>query len=218
VPVEPGDDPRRPTAEASTVVVEQDRAWQQGLWHAGQAYSPCRADRGLACELAIEPRGCIGVGVAVRLRRLVDDEIASFVAATRADYELGILNAGLSEEEAHAKAERDFATLVRDGRPVAGQELFVIEDAETGAPMGRVWLGERFTGQRIGFLYDIEIDERFRGRGLGREAMLLVEEEARRRGFVEIRLNVFGGNETAHSLYRSLSYVEFTIGMRKRLT
>jgi ribosomal protein S18 acetylase RimI-like enzyme len=48
--------------------------------------------------------------------------------------------------------------------------------------------------------------------------MLLVEEEARRRGFAEIRLNVFGGNETAYSLYRSLQYVEFTIGMRKRLT
>ena len=47
--------------------------------------------------------------------------------------------------------------------------------------------------------------------------MLLVEQEARRRGFVEIRLNVFGGNETARSLYRSLQYVEFAIGMRKRL-
>jgi ribosomal protein S18 acetylase RimI-like enzyme len=166
----------------------------------------------------MEPRGCIGVGVAVRLRPVADDEIASFVAATRADYELGIVNAGLSEEEAHAKAEHDFATLVRDGRPVAGQELFVVEETETGTPVGRVWLGERFAGQPIGFLYDIEIDERVRGRGLGREAMLLVEEEARRRGFDEIRLNVFGGNETAHSLYRSLGYAEFTTGMRKRLT
>ena len=156
--------------------------------------------------------------MAVRLRPVADDEIASVVAATRADYERAIVNAGLSEEEAHAKAERDFALLVRDGRPVAGQELFVIENTETSEPVGRVWLGERFAGQPIGFLYDIEIDERVRGRGLGREAMLLVEEEARRRGFDEIRLNVFDGNDAAHSLYRSLGYAEFTMGMRKRLT
>ena len=142
--------------------------------------------------------------MAVRLRPASDDEIASVVAATRADYERAIVNAGLSEEEAHAKAERDFAPLVRDGRPVAGQGLFVIENTETSEP--------------IGVLYDIEIDERFRGRGLGREAMFLVEDEARRRGFAEIRLNVFGGNEAAYSLYRSLQYVEFAIGMRKRLT
>jgi ribosomal protein S18 acetylase RimI-like enzyme len=77
---------------------------------------------------------------------------------------------------------------------------------------------ESVPGQPIGFLYDIEIEERFRGRGLGRETMLLVEQEARRRGFVEIRLNVFSGNETARSLYRSLRYVEFAIGMRKRLS
>jgi Acetyltransferase (GNAT) family. len=48
--------------------------------------------------------------------------------------------------------------------------------------------------------------------------MLLIEEEARRRGFTEIRLNVFGGNEIARSLYRSLGYAEFAVAMRKRLS
>jgi ribosomal protein S18 acetylase RimI-like enzyme len=156
--------------------------------------------------------------VPVRLRPVADDEVASFLASTQDGYALSMVNdAGMGEEEARAKAERDFAMLVREGRPVAGQQLFIIE-TETSERVGRVWLGERFPGERIGFLYDIEIEGRFRGRGLGREAMLLVEQEARRRGFVEIRLNVFGGNETARSLYRSLQYVEFAIGMRKRLS
>jgi ribosomal protein S18 acetylase RimI-like enzyme len=83
---------------------------------------------------------------------------------------------------------------------------------------GRVWLGEREAGRSVGFLYDIEIEPRFRGRGLGRQAMLLVEEDARRGGFTEIRLNVFGGNEIARSLYRSLGYAEFAIAIRKRLS
>ena len=158
------------------------------------------------------------VRVAVHLRPVADDEVASFIASTRDGYALSMVNdAGMGEEEANEKAERDFAMLVREGRPVPGQQLFVLEDTETSERVGRVWLGERFPGP-IGFLYDIQIEERFRGRGLGREAMLLVEQEARRRGFAEIRLNVFGGNETARSLYRSLRYVEFAIGMRKRLT
>ena len=157
--------------------------------------------------------------MAIRLRPVGDDEVASFIASTRDGYALSMVkDAGMAEAEAHEKAERDFALLVRDGRPVEGQQLFIVEDTGTRERVGRVWLGERFAGQPIGFLYDIQIEERFRGCGLGREAMLLVEQEARRRGFVEIRLNVFGGNETARSLYSSLQYVEFAIGMRKRLT
>lgn len=157
--------------------------------------------------------------MAVRLRPAADDELASYVSAVRRDYESSMVNdAGLGEEEARAKAELDFGSLVRDGRPAAGQHLYVIEDVESSRRVGRLWLGERFAGQPIGFLYDVEIEEPLRGQGLGREAMLLVEEEARRRGFVEIRLNVFGGNETARSLYRSLGYAEFAIGMRKPLT
>jgi ribosomal protein S18 acetylase RimI-like enzyme len=157
--------------------------------------------------------------MAVRLRPLPEEETASFVASTRDAYTREmVMHAGMSEEEARTKAEGDFALLVRDGRPVAGQQLFWIEEVETGERVGRVWLGERFAGQRVGFLYDIEIEPAFQGRGLGREAMLLVEEEARRSEFAEIRLNVFGGNEVARSLYRSLGYAEFAIGMRKRLT
>jgi ribosomal protein S18 acetylase RimI-like enzyme len=157
--------------------------------------------------------------MALRLQPLTEEETASFVASARDAYTREIVtDAGMSEEEASAKAQRDFALLVREGRPVAGQRLFWVEDAERGERIGRVWLGERLGGQSVGFLYEIEIEPAFRGRGLGREAMLLVEQEARQRGFSEIRLNVFGGNEIARSLYRSLGYAEFSIGMRKRLS
>jgi ribosomal protein S18 acetylase RimI-like enzyme len=82
----------------------------------------------------------------------------------------------------------------------------------------RPWLAERHRDRSIAFVYDIEIDPAFRGSGLGRAAMLLLEDEAKRLGLAEIRLNVFGGNDVARSLYRSLGYDEFAIGMRKRLT
>jgi ribosomal protein S18 acetylase RimI-like enzyme len=47
--------------------------------------------------------------------------------------------------------------------------------------------------------------------------MLLAETEGRRRGFDRIGLNVFGGNEVARSLYRSLGYTESAVIMRKHL-
>jgi ribosomal protein S18 acetylase RimI-like enzyme len=157
--------------------------------------------------------------MALRLRALPEEETAAFVASVRDAYTREMVtDGGMSEREAGAKAERDFAMLLRDGRPIEGQQLFVVEEAESGERLGRVWLGEGFGGQPVGFLYDIHIEPRLRGRGFGREAMLLVGDEARRCGFPEIRLNVFGGNEVARSLYRSLGYAEFAIAMRKRLS
>ena len=65
------------------------------------------------------------------------------------------------------------------------------------------------------WLYDITIDEAARGRGLGRATMLALEAEVKALGFAEIGLNVWGGNEVARSLYRSLGYAEVSVGMRK---
>jgi ribosomal protein S18 acetylase RimI-like enzyme len=47
--------------------------------------------------------------------------------------------------------------------------------------------------------------------------MLLAESEARRRGLHRVALNVFGGNEVARNLYRSLGYGENAILMSKNL-
>jgi ribosomal protein S18 acetylase RimI-like enzyme len=57
-------------------------------------------------------------------------------------------------------------------------------------------------------VYDISIDPDQQGRGYGRAAMRLAEDEARARGMDRIELNVFGGNEVARGLYRSMGYVE----------
>ena len=62
-----------------------------------------------------------------------------------------------------------------------------------------------------------EIDEAFRGRGLGRAAMVFAEQEAQRLGIAKVALNVFGGNEVARGLYRSLGYAETAVHMEKRV-
>jgi ribosomal protein S18 acetylase RimI-like enzyme len=47
--------------------------------------------------------------------------------------------------------------------------------------------------------------------------MLLAEDEARARGLGRVELNVFGGNEVARDLYRSLGYRESAVQMAKDL-
>ena len=65
------------------------------------------------------------------------------------------------------------------------------------------------------WVYDIEIDPEHRGRGLGRDAMRLAEEEARRLGRQRIKLNVFARNAVARALYLSLGFEEMSIQMSK---
>jgi ribosomal protein S18 acetylase RimI-like enzyme len=48
--------------------------------------------------------------------------------------------------------------------------------------------------------------------------MQAFEALARERGAAYLSLNVFGGNDIARSLYRSLGYVEESLHMGKRLT
>ena len=155
----------------------------------------------------------------VRLRPVREDELPALLDESRRGYVADLAeNAGYSPEGAKRKAERDFAAVLVDGRPADGHALFVLEDAGSGDAIGRAWLADREGAEgTYAFVYDVFLDERVRGRGLGRRAMELLEDEARRRGHARIRLNVFGGNEVARSLYRSLGYNEIAVSMGKEL-
>ena len=121
------------------------------------------------------------------------------------------------EDEAMDRSARAFAALLPDGRATAGHELRSIV-TEAGEVVGVLWFAttDELAGD-IAFIYDIEIDEAFRGRGYGRAAMLALEPLARSLGFASIGLHVFGDNEVARNLYRSTGYRETDVTMRKDL-
>jgi GNAT superfamily N-acetyltransferase len=150
----------------------------------------------------------------VFLRELRDDEFPAWLEAARRFYVSDLeRHAELPRQEAEEKADRDYGMLFPDGEPTSGQHLLTIEDSRGGS-IGRLFFAERSTGI---WLYEIEIEESVRGRGLGREAMLAFEQRARELGAERVTLNVFGGNEVARSLYCSLGYAEESVHMRKRL-
>jgi ribosomal protein S18 acetylase RimI-like enzyme len=154
----------------------------------------------------------------VRLRPLRDDELPAFIAHGKREYARDMVeNAGLSAEQAQKKSDKDWALLLPNDQVPSGHYLFAIEEESSGERIGDLWFAERTNDfdSTVAFVYSIEIAEPFRGRGYGREAMLLLEDEVRGRGLSHVALNVFGGNEVARSLYRSLGYAETAVWMRK---
>jgi ribosomal protein S18 acetylase RimI-like enzyme len=150
----------------------------------------------------------------VTLRPLRADEFADWHAAHTRRYADGMVEfAGMTREAADQKAAADIASVLRDGLATEGLRVWAIED-DRGCVVGSVMLGIR---QGEAWLYDIVVDEQKRGRGLGRAAMLALEDEIRSLGFPSVGLNVWGGNEIARSLYRSLGYAERSVGMIKNL-
>jgi GNAT superfamily N-acetyltransferase len=145
-----------------------------------------------------------------------EDEFERWLPTMRDDYaEDMIVNGGLSEERARDKAVNDVERLFPGGRPAPDQSVFVIE--ADGRPVGDLWVAAREGDvQDVLWVYDVRVAEAERGRGYGKAAMLFAEEEARRRGFDQIGLMVFGGNDVARSLYRSLGYAENAVFMTKR--
>jgi ribosomal protein S18 acetylase RimI-like enzyme len=133
-----------------------------------------------------------------------DEEFARWLPTIRDAYaEDMVVNGGASEEGAHAKALKDVELLFPGGKPSADQSVFIIE--HDGRPVGELWLAERIDdfGHSL-WIYDVHVDKQHRGRGYGKIAMRYAEDEARRRGLSAVGLMVFGGNEVARSLYRSL--------------
>jgi ribosomal protein S18 acetylase RimI-like enzyme len=149
---------------------------------------------------------------------MTETEFVSWLPSARDGYANDMVrNAGADASAARVKAERDTERLFPGGKPSAEQLVFVIE--ADGAPVGELWLSERAGDFRpVLWVYDVHIAEEHRGRGFGRAAMEFAEHEARRRGLSHVALNVFGGNEPARNLYRSLGYTENAISMNKAIS
>ncbi len=155
----------------------------------------------------------------VRLRRPTGEEYAVWSVASFAAYVDELVASGsMSRPAAEEKARREDVELLPQGLDTPRQLIYRVE--ADGAAVGWLWFALDKPGNAesgVGYIYDIGIDEAFRGRGFGRAAMQLAEEEARSHGLHALALNVFGTNTVARRLYASLGYSETSVKMRKEL-
>jgi GNAT superfamily N-acetyltransferase len=150
------------------------------------------------------------------IRPLRDGEYDAFIERGMAFYVDDMVRAGIDRDVAQAKADKDLPQLLPDGLATPDHYMYAVEDE--GRFAGYLWLCDRDgeLGHSL-FVYAVEINEEFRGRGLGRAAMVFAENEARRLGIAKVALNVFGGNAVARGLYLSLGYAETAVHMEKRV-
>ena len=153
--------------------------------------------------------------MSVVLRPMRHDEFPAYLENAIESYAADMVeNAGFTQEVARSKSIADNDALFADGLDSPDLVVMVVES--DGEPVGSVVFACRERhGRRQAFLYDIEIKPEQRGRGVGRQAMALLEKQAGALGLERIELNVFGGNEVARGLYRSLGYKETFVTMAK---
>lgn len=157
----------------------------------------------------------------IRLRPLRDDEFPDLLPQLRIEYVRSMVEeAGFSTQAAEDKATADHASLFPDGRQQSHHRFYFLQDVATGERVGYLFWAERQPPgslQTRAYLYELFVAEPFRGQGLGRRALELLEQEARAQGLPGIDLNVWGGNESARALYRSAGFGERAVFMSKEL-
>jgi ribosomal protein S18 acetylase RimI-like enzyme len=151
----------------------------------------------------------------VEFEPMTGDVLAAWLERSRADYIAERMASGNSAAEAEANAAASFERLMPGGISAAGQLIGHVR-ASDGA-VGHLWLGPAGTDPARWWVWDVEIEPEFRGRGFGRAAMELADRLARAHGATTIGLNVFGHNLVARNLYASLGYREAAVVMRKDL-
>ncbi|WP_405532177.1 GNAT family N-acetyltransferase [Streptomyces avidinii] len=154
--------------------------------------------RHMAKDLPAEPpaltEGVLG-------RPMTDAEYEVWHAAAVDGYAESWRSRGMSAEAARAKSVADHENQLPLGLATPDVTLVVLEAA--GVPVGNVWLAPHGEGS---YIYGIEVRAEHRGRGHGRDLMLLAERAALAEGYRRLALHVFTDNTPALRLYQSLDY------------
>jgi ribosomal protein S18 acetylase RimI-like enzyme len=155
--------------------------------------------------------------MALGLRAMTEEEFWDYSRQAAEEYGRELVASGIAgpdfASEAGIETLRHHLPL---GLATPNHFLFTAEEA--GQPIGVLWLAALSAGDlRYGWVYDIVVRPEHRGRGYGKAMMRLAEEECRRLGLSELRLNVFGHNTVARRLYESLGYRPLALTMGRRL-
>jgi ribosomal protein S18 acetylase RimI-like enzyme len=154
------------------------------------------------------------------IRAMAENDYPAWHARERAQYVRSALDSGLTRDEAEAKADADYASLLPHGPATPGTVLRVL--AHGGTDVGTLWValraGEPDAQERgEAYVYSVEVAEEHRGQGHGRTLMLAAERDSLAAGARSLGLHVFGGNTPALRLYESLGYEAVEYHLMKQL-
>ena len=148
---------------------------------------------------------------------MTQPEFEIFLARAIPDYAADNVRAGYwSGSEALEKSRAGYEKLLPKGLQTKNHFLYTLYDTDDA--VGMIWLrADLQSPVRSGFIFELYVDEKFRGKGYGKQAMLLIEEKARELGLKSLGLHVFAVNNVARNLYESVGYEVSSLNMTKKL-
>ena len=147
---------------------------------------------------------------------MTQPEYEAFLERTIPEYAADHVRAGnWTEPESIEKSRKEFEDLLPQGLKTEDNFLYSLLDGDEA--VGMIWMKIKRHPSISGFIYDVFVEEGFRGKGYGRNLMLLLEEKARGMELKSLELHVFGSNAVARKLYETIGYETTNVLMRKTL-
>ena len=148
---------------------------------------------------------------------MTQSELEVFLERTIPEYAEDKVRAGhWAESEALERSRKEFADELPQGLQTKNNYLYTLYDGDNA--VGLIWMRanvDRPTND--GFILELYVEEKYRGKGYGKQIMLLIEEKARELGLKAIGLHVFGSNKIAQNLYKAVGYEVTSVNMSKTL-
>jgi ribosomal protein S18 acetylase RimI-like enzyme len=155
----------------------------------------------------------------ILLRPMRDGEYPAYLDYFIPDYASEIAsNYGLSADDSLAQAKREIAADLPDGVHTSGQHLLCLVEPAGDAEevIGYLWY-KQDPAMRAAFINDFHILPAYQGKGLGKQALAVLENDLKRQGFEEIRLRVAEDNKRARHVYEVIGFRVTGINMSKSL-
>ncbi len=156
----------------------------------------------------------------VRLGPMTESEFQAYLEFDIRRYAEEQIKAGnWHPSEALEESRKEHRQLLPDGLATKNQYLFSIQEEETGSRVGTVWFAvdDRRAKPSV-FVYDFVIQDEFRRKGYGTQALRALEEKVKELGADKISLHVFSHNQAARALYEKVGYETTGFLMSKTLT
>jgi ribosomal protein S18 acetylase RimI-like enzyme len=131
----------------------------------------------------------------------------------RAYAEDHVRNGNWPAEGALERSKQQFEHYLPDGIHSRDQYLYSIIDV-SGNKIGVLWVQVK---EQKAFILDFVIDEVFRGKGYGKQALAAMDEKLKSMDVESVGLHVFGDNVTAQELYKKAGFQITGIHMNKKL-
>jgi ribosomal protein S18 acetylase RimI-like enzyme len=136
--------------------------------------------------------------------RVIENEIRGYAAEH-------VRNGNWPEEGSLERSRKEFESLLPQGVRTPDQYLWSLVDGDR--KIGFIWVHVK---DSKAFIYDFLIDEEFRGKGYGKQALAAMDEMLKSMEVESVGLHVFGDNITAQELYKKMGFEITGIHMQKK--